>query len=80
MNVLILNSFLNSLTFRSFRVNVELQETHTANKNVSRLENGEEKELISNSGGYQPSTDEVRKYLAGKNMWSWRFSIHDFSL
>ena len=40
-------------------MNVELQETHTSNKNVGRLENGEDKELISNSGGYQPSTDEV---------------------
>ena len=39
---------------------MELQETHTSNKNVTRLENGEEKELISShSGGYQPSTDEV---------------------
>ena len=48
------------LFFSSFRVNVELQETHTSNKNVTRLENGEEKELISShSGGYQPSTDEV---------------------
>ena len=68
--------------FRELRINVELQDMHTTNKNVVLL-NEAEKEPIMNQSldtpdmTYQTSVDEVRTKDDQK---VWRFSIRDFIL